>query len=174
VTSAATSSIRATLRILDDLGLVEDVLALPHTRMPRVTLETPSGPVTFADFSRLRPYGLIAFVPQWDFLAQWDFLDFLHAQATRYPTFRLLRQAEVRNLVVDEGRVLGVRAETPEGLLEVRADLVLAPDGRHSTLRNRAGLEVIADSPRIDVLWFRLAREPDDEVAFFRKEGNAC
>jgi 2-polyprenyl-6-methoxyphenol hydroxylase-like FAD-dependent oxidoreductase len=168
VTSAATSSIRATLRILDDLGLVEDVLALPHTRMPRVTLETPSGPVTFADFSRLRPYGLIAFVPQW------DFLDFLHAQATRYPTFRLLRQAEVRNLVVDEGRVLGVRAETPEGLLEVRADLVLAPDGRHSTLRNRAGLEVIADSPRIDVLWFRLAREPDDEVAFFRKECNAC
>ena len=99
----------ATLRILDDLGIVEEFLALPHTRMSRVTMETPSGPVTFADFSRLRPYGFIAFVPQW------DFLDFLHAQATRYPTFRLLRQAEVRDLVVDDGRVVGVWSDIPEG-----------------------------------------------------------
>ena len=123
----------ATLRILDDLGLVEEFLALPHTRMPSVTRETPSGPGTFADFSRLRPYGFIAFVPQWDSLAQWDFLDFLHAQATRYPTFRLLRPAEVRDLVVDEGRVLGVRAETPEGCWRSAPGRRSSPTPRRST-----------------------------------------
>ncbi len=156
----------ATLRILHDLGMAEDFLSLPHSRMQRVTMETPSGPVAFADFTRLRPYGFIAFVPQW------DFLDFLHAQATRYPTFRLLRQTEVKDLVIDNGQVLGVRAETPEGPLEVRARLVLAADGRHSTVRERAGLQVIAGSPPIDVLWFRLPRKPDDQVTFFRKEGD--
>ena len=155
----------ATLRILHELGIAEEFLGLPHTRMPRVTMETPSGPVTFADFTRLaRPYGFIAFVPQS------DFLDFLNTQASRYPTFRLVRQADVNDLVVDGGRIVGVRAGTPGGPIEVRADLILAADGRSSTVRERAGLEVVAGSPPIDVLWFRLARRPDDQLPFFRKE----
>ena len=154
----------ATLRVLDELGIAEKFLALPHTRMQRVTMETPSGPVTVADFSRLRPYGFIAFVPQW------HFLDFLHEQAALYPSFRLLRRTEVTDVLVEDGRVVGVHAGTLEGSLEMRADLVLAADGRHSTLRERTGLEVIADSPPIDVLWFRLPRDPADRLPFFRND----
>ncbi|MGY1712575.1 FAD-dependent oxidoreductase [Geodermatophilus sp. SYSU D00758] len=157
----------ATLRVLAELDLAEEFLALPHTRMPRVTMETASGPVTIAEFTRLRPYGFIAFVPQW------DFLDFLHDQAKAHPTFRLLRRAEVTGLVLDAGRVAGVRAETADGPLEVRADLVLAADGRDSVVRRRAELEVVATSPPIDVLWFRLARTGDEEVPFFRSEGDS-
>jgi 2-polyprenyl-6-methoxyphenol hydroxylase-like FAD-dependent oxidoreductase len=157
----------ATLRVLAELGIAEEFLALPHTRMPRVTMETASGPLTIAEFTRLRPYGFIAFVPQW------DFLDFLRVQAERHPTFRLLREAEVTDLVVDAGRIAGVRAETADGPLEVRADLVLAADGRDSVVRERAGLEVVAASPPIDVLWFRLPRSPGDDVPFFRTEGDS-
>ncbi|SNS13901.1 2-polyprenyl-6-methoxyphenol hydroxylase [Geodermatophilus pulveris] len=156
----------ATLRILAELGIAEEFLDLPHTRMPRVSMETASGPLTIAEFSRLRPYGFIAFLPQW------DFLDFLYDRARAHPTFRLIRQAEVTELVLDGGRIAGVRAETVEGPLEVRADLVLAADGRDSVVRERAGLAVIPKSPPIDVLWFRLSRAADEEVPFFRSEGD--
>jgi 2-polyprenyl-6-methoxyphenol hydroxylase-like FAD-dependent oxidoreductase len=154
----------ATLRILAELGLVDEFLSLPHTRMPRVHLQTGSGQVTIADFTRLRPYGFVAFVPQW------DFLDFVHDRASACPTFRLLRHAEVTDLVLDAGRVAGVRAETEDGPMEVRADLVLAADGRDSVVRERAGLEVVAKAPPIDVLWFRLPRTTDEVVPFFRSE----
>ncbi|WP_458199752.1 FAD-dependent oxidoreductase [Blastococcus deserti] len=154
----------ATLRVLAELGIAEQFLALPHTRMPRVSMETPSGPVTIADFTRLRPYGFIAFVPQW------DFLDFLHDQAKAFPSFRLIRRAQVTDLLLDAGRIAGVRAETADGPLEVGADLVLAADGRDSVVRERAGLEVVGTSPPIDVLWFRLPRATDEEVPFFRSE----
>ncbi|MGY1617419.1 FAD-dependent oxidoreductase [Geodermatophilus sp. SYSU D00691] len=157
----------ATLRILAELDMAEEFLALPHTRMPRVTMETASGPAVIAEFTRLRPYGFIAFVPQW------DFLDFLHDRAETWPAFRLLRRAEVTDLVLDGARVAGVRADTPDGPLEVRADLVLAADGRNSVVRERAGLEVISTSPPIDVLWFRLPRMPDEEMPLFRSEGDS-
>jgi 2-polyprenyl-6-methoxyphenol hydroxylase-like FAD-dependent oxidoreductase len=157
----------ATLRILAELGIAEEFLDLPHTRMSRVSMETAYGPLTIAEFSRLRPYGFIAFLPQW------DFLDFLHERAQSHPTFRLLRQAEVTDLVLDHGQITGVRADTVEGPLEVRADLVLAADGRDSVVRERAGLVVIPKSPPIDVLWFRLPRTADEGVPFFRSEGDA-
>ena len=156
----------ATLRILAELDLAEAFLAVPHTRMSQVSMETAAGPVTIAEFSRLRPYGFIAFVPQW------DFLEFLHEQARTLPTFRLLRPAEVTDLVLDAGRIAGVRARTADGSLEIRADLVLASDGRDSVVRARAGLEVIPRSPPIDVLWFRLPRATDEAVPFFRSEGD--
>jgi 2-polyprenyl-6-methoxyphenol hydroxylase-like FAD-dependent oxidoreductase len=154
----------ATLQLLDELGVIDDFLALPHTRMERVTMDTPSGPVTFADFSRLAGrHGYIAFLPQW------DFLNFLADKAAHYPTFRLLTAASVTELVEEGGAVVGIRATTKEGPLEIRARLVVGADGRHSTVRDRAGLAVIAHSPPIDVLWFRLTRRPDDQVPFFRK-----
>lgn len=154
----------ATLQLLDELGVIDDFLALPHSRMERVTMDTPSGPVTFADFSRLSDrYGYIAFLPQW------DFLNFLADEARRYPTFRLLTSAAVTELIEEGDAVVGVRVATDDGPLEVRARLVVGADGRHSTVRERAGLEVIAHSPPIDVLWFRVTRRADDRVPFFRK-----
>jgi 2-polyprenyl-6-methoxyphenol hydroxylase-like FAD-dependent oxidoreductase len=158
----------ATLELLDELGAIDEFLSMPHTKMERVTMDTPSGPVTFADFTKLvGRYGYIAFVPQW------DFLKFLHEKARRYPSYRLLRPAEATDLVEEDGRVVAVRASTSDGPLEVRASLVLAADGRHSTIRRRAGLEVISNSPLIDVLWFRLTRRPGEQIPFFRKDPNS-
>jgi 2-polyprenyl-6-methoxyphenol hydroxylase-like FAD-dependent oxidoreductase len=95
-------------------------------------------------------------------MPQWDFLNFIAEHARAYPTFQLRMQAEVTDLLEEAGRVTGVRADTEEGPLEVKSDLVVGADGRHSVVRARAGLEVQELGAPIDVLWFRISRKPDD------------
>ncbi len=90
-------------------------------------------------------------------MPQWDFLDFLAEQGRAFPTFRLVMSADATDLIVPRRRVAGVRATTPEGPIEIMADLVVAADGRHSTIRDRAGLHVDEFGVPIDVLWYRLA-----------------
>ena len=153
----------STLELLHELGWIDEFLQLPHTKMTHVTVEMAGAPVTFADFRRLRvrcPY--VAFMPQW------DFLDFLTNKARTYRGFRLMMNAEVTELMEDADRVVGVRARIPEGQLEVRARLVLGADGRHSIVRRSANMEVVKNSPPMDVLWFRLSRRPGEEFTFFR------
>jgi 2-polyprenyl-6-methoxyphenol hydroxylase-like FAD-dependent oxidoreductase len=113
--------------------------------------------VTIADFTHLPvrcPY--IALIPQW------DFLDFLVQQARRYPTFRLMMQSEVTGLLEAGGRVRGVQAQTPQGLLEVEAALTIGADGRSSQVRQCAGLRVRELGAPMDVLWMRISRQPSD------------
>jgi 2-polyprenyl-6-methoxyphenol hydroxylase-like FAD-dependent oxidoreductase len=113
--------------------------------------------IIFADFTHLPTRcGFIAFIPQW------DFLDFLADQGKRYPGFKLMMQAEVDDLLWDGETVIGLTAKLPDGTLEVRADLVVGADGRHSTLRERAGLEVEDLGAPMDVLWMRLPKKPGD------------
>ena len=110
-----------------------------------------------ADFTHLPTQcRFIAFMPQW------DFLDFLADAARRYPTFSLLMRAEVTGLIEEAGRVVGVLQRRPTGPLEVRADLVVGADGRHSAVREQAGLKVDELGAPMDVLWFRLSRRPGD------------
>jgi 2-polyprenyl-6-methoxyphenol hydroxylase-like FAD-dependent oxidoreductase len=151
------------LELVHELGWIEEFQRLPHSKMHDVTVSIGGRAVTFADFRRLRvhcPY--IAFMPQW------DFLDFLAAKAATYPGFQLHRGTEVTELVWEQDQVVGVRADTADGPLELRADLVVGADGRHATTRAQAGLEAVADSPPLDVLWLRLPREPGDQVPFFQ------
>jgi 2-polyprenyl-6-methoxyphenol hydroxylase-like FAD-dependent oxidoreductase len=154
----------STLRIMEELGFSDEFLRLPHTKMTQVTMEMPEGSVTFADFSKLPgPFRYVAFMPQW------DFLNFLVDKARHFSNFELLMRAEVTAIIEEADRgVVGVRAETPEGPLEVRSELVVAADGRHSVVRRGAGLEPIASSAPIDVLWFRLTRLPEETAPFFR------
>jgi deazaflavin-dependent oxidoreductase (nitroreductase family) len=152
----------STLELMAELGWLDALLRRPHTKLEHVTVDVAGRPVTVADFRKLPvrcPY--VAFMPQW------DFLDFLAQRGLRYPGFRLLQRTEVVDLIEESGRVAGVRARTPEGALEVRAALVVGADGRHSTVRARAGLEVAAGSPPMDVLWFRLSRRPGEILPFF-------
>jgi len=147
----------STLELMAELGLDKGVLALPHEKVPRVSGQFGDEALVFADFSRLpvrHPY--IAMMPQWDFLS------FLAEQSRRYPTFTLIMTASAEDLLRDGDRVTGVRAVTPAGPLEVRADLVVAADGRHSVLRARAGLALDDLGAPMDVLWFRLSRKPGD------------
>jgi 2-polyprenyl-6-methoxyphenol hydroxylase-like FAD-dependent oxidoreductase len=98
-------------------------------------------------------------------MPQWDFLSFLAEHGRRYPTFRVLMRTEVTDLIEEGGRIAGVRAATPDGPLEIRADLVVGADGRHSTVRARAGLAVRDFGAPIDVLWMRLSKHPADRAA---------
>ncbi len=147
----------STLDIIDQLGLLDELLKVPHTQAPRLNAEIGGRDVTIADFSRLpTKCRFIAFMPQW------DFLDFLAREAGRLPNFRLIMSAEVTGLVEEDGKIAGLVANTPHGTLEIRAPLVVGADGRNSLVREKAGLEGTSFGAPSDVLWMKLSHQPDD------------
>ena len=150
----------STLEVMHELGLLEDLLALPHQEVREFSAQVGDTRVAVADFRHLPTHcKFLAFMPQW------DFLDLLAARAARYPSFRLWMRAEAVGLLEESGRVTGVEVTTPEGGREVRADLVVGADGRHSVIRERAALHVQEFGAPMDVLWFRLSRSPSDPEA---------
>jgi 2-polyprenyl-6-methoxyphenol hydroxylase-like FAD-dependent oxidoreductase len=152
----------STLELMNRLHLLDELLALPHQQLRQITAHFGGRTVHIADFSRLRTHSkFIAFMPQW------DFLNFLERKAKQIPTFHLHMESQATDLIWDAGRVVGVIATTPAGQVEVRADLVVGADGRGSTVRQSAGLEVIDTGAPIDVLWFRLTKHPDDPPQAF-------
>ncbi len=147
----------STLELLHELGLLNKFLQRPHQEAQYVRAVIGGEELKVADFSHLPGHcKFIAFMPQW------HFLDFVADEARRYPTFHLHMQAEVTQLVEEAGRVVGVRANTPDGPLEVRAELTVGADGRHSTVREQANLVVEDLVHPIDVLWMRISRRKDD------------
>jgi 2-polyprenyl-6-methoxyphenol hydroxylase-like FAD-dependent oxidoreductase len=147
----------STLELMHELGILEEFLRRPHQEVQTLGGQIGDDFVQVADFGHLPTHcRFIVLMPQW------DFLDFIGDQAKRYPAFQLRMEAEVTDLIVESGRVAGVRAATPDGELEVRADLVIGADGRHSTVREKAGLEILDLGAPMDVLWMRLSRRPDD------------
>ncbi|MDN5869587.1 MAG: FAD-dependent oxidoreductase [Nitrococcus sp.] len=155
----------STLELLHELGLLEEFLKLPHQEARTIGARIGGVEYPVADFRHLpTECKFIAFMPQW------DFLDFLARQAAGYPGFELRTNTEVIDLIEDAGRVVGVRARSPDGPLEIRADLVVAADGRDSILRAQAGLRVQDLGAPMDVLWFQLpvqAGDPEQPVACF-------
>jgi 2-polyprenyl-6-methoxyphenol hydroxylase-like FAD-dependent oxidoreductase len=147
----------STLRLLDELGLADQFLGLPHQEVTQVGATTDDGTYVLADFGRLPgKFPFLAFVPQW------DFLDFLADRARRRPNFQLRMNAEVVGLLREDGVVTGVRYRTPDDVEhEVRARLTVAADGRNSGLRVGAGLRLREFGVPMDVLWFRLSKPPD-------------
>ena len=147
----------STLEIMYELGILDAFLKRPHQEVRELAGLIGDERVVIADFSHLPTHcRFIALMPQW------DFLDFLAEQARRYPGFHLKMRARVTDLIMEHGRVLGLHAETPEGPLEIRADLVVGADGRHSDVRMRAGLKVEDFGAPMDVIWFRLSKRPSD------------
>ncbi|MEV0994163.1 FAD-dependent oxidoreductase [Nonomuraea sp. NPDC050202] len=147
----------STLQVLDELGLAREFLELPHRKAYDLTMVTDRGDVRIATLRRLSGrYRYIAFVPQW------DFLDLITSAAGRYPGFRLLMNAEAYDLIREGGAVRGLRYRDASGEHEIRAGLTVAADGRHSVLRERAGLVPEDVGAPMDVVWFRLPREPGD------------
>ena len=147
----------STLEIMYELGILDDFLKRPRQEVRTLAGQIGDERVSLADFSHLPTHcRFIALMPQW------DFLDFLAEQARRFPGFHLKMRARVTDLLMEDGRVLGLQAETPEGQLEVRADLVVGADGRHSDVRMRAGLKVEDFGAPMDVVWFRLSKHASD------------
>lgn len=147
----------STLEVMHELGLLERLLTVPHQKVSRINGQFGDVALTVADFSSLSTQcRFVAFMPQW------DFLNFLAEEAARYSTFQLRRQADVTGLIEETGSMTGLLARTPNGPLEVRADLVVGADGRHSVVRAKAGLSIEEFGAPMDVLWFRLSRKPSD------------
>ena len=152
----------STLDVIAELGALDEFLRRPHDEVRELAAQVGAERIVLADFrhvpARCR---FLAFMPQW------EFLDFLAAHGRRFPGFHLRTRAEAVALIEEGGRVAGVRATTPEGPLAVRADLVVAADGRHSTLRGLAALQSDVLGAPMDVLWLRLPRRADDPAATF-------
>jgi 2-polyprenyl-6-methoxyphenol hydroxylase-like FAD-dependent oxidoreductase len=147
----------STLELMHELGVLSDFLKLPHQELPVLKASFGGAEFVFADFRNLPTHAkFIALMPQW------DFLNFLAEQGRRYAGFRLMMQTEATDIIEESGAVVGVRARSPEGVIEVRAPLVIGCDGRHSVVRGKAGLEVENFGAPMDVLWFRISHSPSD------------
>jgi 2-polyprenyl-6-methoxyphenol hydroxylase-like FAD-dependent oxidoreductase len=147
----------STTNVLAELGLLEQFLAQPHQEVAHVEAEIGDERFRVGDFTHLPAHcRCLIFMPQW------DFLNFLAAQGKRFPGFRLMMGTEATGLTRSGERVTGVTAKCAAGAIEIAADLVIAADGRHSTLRDAAGLKVRDIGAPMDVLWLRLVKRPED------------
>lgn len=147
----------STFELVYELGLLEDFLRRPHQELTSIAGVVDDTTVIIADFSHLPTHcKFVGLMPQW------DFLNFVAEKARAYPEFHLRMESEFTDLILENGRVAGVRAKTKQGPLEIRADLTVGADGRHSTVRKQARLDVIDLGAPIDVLWMRIPRDKTD------------
>jgi 2-polyprenyl-6-methoxyphenol hydroxylase-like FAD-dependent oxidoreductase len=146
-----------TFQLMYELGLLDDFLKVPHQEIRELSVQIGAEMLKVADFTHLPT--VCKFV---GLMPQWDFLNFLADRVRSNPQFHLRTEAEVIDLIYDGERVAGVRASTPHGPLDVRAELVVGADGRSSVVRARAGLRVEDLGAPIDVLWMRVSRKPSD------------
>jgi len=152
----------STLELMCELGLIDEFLKLAHQKVETLTGQVGAERLTIADFRHLPTRcKFIALMPQW------HFLNFLAEQARRYKTFDLRMKAEATDLIEERGRIVGLGAKTPDGRIAIRADLVVGCDGRHSTVREKAGLKSDDYGAPMDVLWFHISRKGSDSVDTF-------
>ena len=154
----------STLQVMDELGLIDGFLKVPHQRLQKLEGRFGDENVRVADLSRLNvKYPFIAMMPQW------DFLNFLRESGGRFPSFKVMMNTNATDLVWSGDTVVGVNADTPEGPVEIRAGLTIACDGRHSVMRERARLDVEEIGAPMDVLWFRAGRRPNETENLFAR-----
>jgi 2-polyprenyl-6-methoxyphenol hydroxylase-like FAD-dependent oxidoreductase len=152
----------STLQLMSELGLLDEFLKLPHQKIEMLTAQIGDEHLQMIDFRHLPTRcKYVAMMPQW------DFLNFLAGHGKRYKTFDLHMNAEATDLVEEGGRIVGLRAKAPDGVLTIRADLVVGCDGRHSTVREKARLKSQDYGAPMDVLWFRMSRKGSDSADTF-------
>jgi 2-polyprenyl-6-methoxyphenol hydroxylase-like FAD-dependent oxidoreductase len=154
----------STLQVMDELGLIDGFLKLPHQQLQTMDGMFGGTSLRIADLGRLNvKYPFIAFMPQW------DFLNFLRESGKRFTSLKVMMSAEAVDLIREGDRILGVKVKTPDGAIDIEADLTIACDGRHSLVRERAGLAIEEIGAPMDVLWFRAGkRENENERLFAR------
>ena len=155
----------STLQVLDELGLIEGFLKLPHQQLQKMDGKFGAASIRIADLSRLKvKYNFVAFIPQW------DFLNFLRESGKRFASLKVMMNAEATDLIWSGDTIVGVEANTADGPVEIRADLTVGCDGRHSIVRAQAKLDVEEIGAPIDVLWFRVNKGEESESVFARVE----
>jgi len=147
----------STLQIMHELGLLDGLLALPHTKAYRLHAEIGDQDITIADFSKIPAQcRFIAFMPQW------EFLNYIAREAAKYPNFKLVMPASVVELIERDGNVTGLVAATPDGTINISAKLVVGADGRNSVVRAKAGIEIESFGSPSEILWMKLSHLPND------------
>jgi 2-polyprenyl-6-methoxyphenol hydroxylase-like FAD-dependent oxidoreductase len=147
----------STLELLYELGLLEKFLALPHSQIAGLSAIIGGQRFQMSDFSHLPTHAkFIALMPQW------DFLNFLSAEAAGFRSFTLHMGWEATGLIQQNGVTTGVRANTPDGPVEIQAALTVGCDGRHAISRSAGHLPLIDEGVPVDILWLRIARQPSD------------
>jgi 2-polyprenyl-6-methoxyphenol hydroxylase-like FAD-dependent oxidoreductase len=154
----------STLQVMDELGLIDGFLRLPHQQIQKMDGQFGGRSIRISDLGRLKTkYPFIAFMPQW------DFLNFLREQGRRFAALKVMMNANATDLVWSGDTVAGVTVETPDGVIEIRAGLTVACDGRHSTVRDKARLELEEIGAPMDVLWFRAGKSASDNESVFAR-----
>ena len=154
----------STLQVMHELGLIDGFLKLPHQQLQKMDGQFGGTTIRIADLSRLKVnYPFIAFMPQW------DFLNFLRESGKRFASLRVMMNTDATDLTWSGDTVTGVIAATPEGPVEIAADIIIGCDGRHSIVRQRAKLQVEEIGAPMDVLWFRAGRRPDENENLFAR-----
>jgi 2-polyprenyl-6-methoxyphenol hydroxylase-like FAD-dependent oxidoreductase len=152
----------STLELMVELGLIDEFLKLPHQKVETLSAQIGAEHLQMADFRHLPTHcKFIALMPQW------SFLNFLAEEGKRYKTFDLRMQTEATDLIEENGRIVGLTARTPDGALTIRADVTVGCDGRHSTVREKAGFKSDDYGAPMDVLWFRLSHKTTDHADTF-------
>jgi 2-polyprenyl-6-methoxyphenol hydroxylase-like FAD-dependent oxidoreductase len=154
----------STLQVMDELGLIDDFLKLPHQELQKLEGKFGGSSIRVADLSRLKvKYPFIAFMPQW------DFLNFLREKGRKFSSLKVMMNVNATGLLRSGDQVIGVRADTANGPIEIRAELTIGCDGRHSTVRQSAGLEVVEIGAPMDVLWFRAGKDQNKNESVFAR-----
>jgi 2-polyprenyl-6-methoxyphenol hydroxylase-like FAD-dependent oxidoreductase len=154
----------STLQVMDELGLIDGFLKLPHQQLQKMDGKFGATSIRIADLGRLKvKYPFIAFMPQW------DFLNFLREAGRRFTALKVMMNAGATDIIWSGDRVVGVLADTQDGPVEIRADLTVGCDGRHSMVRERARLEVKEIGAPMDVLWFRAGKRADENESVFAR-----
>jgi 2-polyprenyl-6-methoxyphenol hydroxylase-like FAD-dependent oxidoreductase len=154
----------STLQVMDELGLIDGFLKVPHQQLQKMDGQFGDESIRIADLSRVDvKYPFIAMMPQW------DFLNFLRESGKRFACLNVMMNATATDLIRSGDAAVGVTADTPEGPVEIRASLTIGCDGRHSIVRERAGLEVEEIGAPMDVLWFRAGRRANETENLFAR-----
>jgi 2-polyprenyl-6-methoxyphenol hydroxylase-like FAD-dependent oxidoreductase len=154
----------STLQVMDELGLIDGFLKIPHQQLQKMEGQFGDQFLRIADLGRVKvKHPFIAMMPQW------DFLNFLRESGKRFASLQVMMSANATDLIRSGDEVVGVIADTADGPVEIRAGLTIGCDGRHSIVRERAGLEVEEIGAPMDVLWFRAGRRPDENERLFAR-----
>jgi len=147
----------STLDLMYELGVLDEFLKRSHQKVYEIRAQVRNRMLTLGDFTHLPTHcKYLVLMPQW------DFLNFVVEQARKLPTFRVMMQAEATDLIEKDGVIGGLYVKTTSGTIQVLADLTVGSDGRHSIVRERAGLKVENLGAPMDVLWMRISRRAGD------------
>ena len=139
----------STLELFHQMGMLDDLLQLPHSRLDQASIHIAGCQMKALDFRNLP-----AAAHYIAMMLQWDLLNFMATKAKRYARFDLHMETEAVDLLYNNAeRVCGVETMIGQRL---DAKLVITSDGRRSVLRGKAELPPQNIGAPMDVFWFRI------------------